>query len=134
MRTKVIRHKIDSERMLPRTESEVIFVKPKKAVSGDSLSDQIACSKVCMKNYKWKEAEKDFPREPRFRFVDKFYPFAFQGKGLLIDEPQMADDIRRCEMKKEILEKHGYRYLIIKKETTLADLLEEAQSWAGPRS
>lgn len=122
--------------MLPKEGPDAFFKLPQKKMQRiDSLSDQIACSKVCIKNFKWKEATEDFPMTPNARHVDKFYPFAMNGKGLYIDEPQYPDSIKFCEEKKRpILEKRGYRYLVIKKETTLEELLEEIQKWHGPRS
>ena len=135
MKARTVKHSQSSDKMMPREDPQVFFKLPaKKMKTGEPLSDQISGSKICTKNYKWKEATEDFPTEPHLRHVDKYYPFAMQGKGLMIDEPMLADTIKVCERKKKILEKRGYRYLIIKKDTQLSELLEEISKWPGPRS
>ena len=137
MKARTIKRRENSDELMPREpqEPKTILKRVKPNEAGEPLADQVACSKQVIKNYKWAGAEKDFPTKPQHRHVDKFYPFAMQGKGLLIDEPMYADAIKFCEeVKKPLFEKKGLRYLIIKKETTLEQLLEETSQWHGPRS
>jgi len=92
-----------------------------------SKADRIARDFECQNKWIFKNAAKYFPDEPWMRTVDKYYPNA-EGGALLIDEPELPHDIKRCERKQIVLEAMGYRYLIIKPEMTDIDCFTELEA------
>jgi len=52
------------------------------------------------------------------------YPYADGGR-LLVDEPRFQYEIDACEMKRPVLKRLGYRYLVIKPHMTIEQCFEE---------
>lgn len=131
--TRIVKGSLNSQKEYSPTDPQVFFAKPRRPSKAIPLSDRIANSNICTKNFKWKEADIDFPNQPWMRHVDKYYPFA-EGGPLLVDEPQLKHQLQTCDLKKELLRSHGYRYLVLTKESTLESAAEELQKWPGQTS
>jgi hypothetical protein len=138
----VINRILDSESALPKVVP-AIDARPERKARPHlrTITDRLAGSNMYFRNWRWPEAARDFPAEPWMRSVAKCYPDAIGGP-ILIDEPQIekGDDgkahpqIIACERRAEVLRKHGYRYIILKKGMSEADAREELERWPGRQS
>lgn len=87
-----------------------------------SIADQVAGNSYHYKNFYYPGGAESFPHEIDMRMVDKYYPNAVGGP-LLIDEPMLPDDVRKCEVKAKALKEKGFRYLVIRRESTLEECM-----------
>lgn len=88
-----------------------------------SVADRLAGSTFHYRNWYYKEGKEKFPQHDNLRYVSKMYPYA-EGGMLLVDEPRFPYELERCNAKKEVLLKLGYRYLIITQSMTLSEAAE----------
>lgn len=129
---RVIRRKVDETTHVPvmstaSIENDMKLSHAKPAHEFESLSDKIARHKFFNRNWISYDLKAEFPRDHRLWHVDKMYPYAtdFAGKHkpLLVDEVRTEEDHRECLRKKAVLERHGYRYVILENDTSYEDAL-----------
>lgn len=96
-----------------------------------TLPEQIAKSKICVKNWYVPELREKYKNHDRVKRIDLMFPFAkIKAKGvttqqLLIDTPKNELEIEVCTMKAIILKKLGYKYCWVDDESTLFDALSQ---------
>ena len=81
-------------------------------LSPHDLIEKITKNKIVFQNYKYPGADEAFKGMPSMMTCERFYPLA-EGGPLFVDEPQFSSDWKDCEKKKEVMAKHGSRYLIM---------------------
>jgi len=91
-----------------------------------TISDKVASHNYYTRNWKFPEADKVFPGDWEWdkRVVTKYYPMA-EGGALLVDEPISDWDVNRAWEKHKVLRKLGYRHIVIEKDTTVDQCLEQ---------
>lgn len=89
-----------------------------------AVADHIAGHIHWVRNYKFAKADLLYPNNPEMRTVDKCYPQA-KGGMLLVDEPTDEGEALRCYEKQKILKAQGFRHVVIEKDTSLYDALEQ---------
>lgn len=101
------------------------FESPKRARNADvTLANDLAEAPFYHRNFRWVDAQDDFPAEPWLRTVDKFFDRTPYGP-LLIDEPQTDLDEKACEdRKRPKLRARGLLYVILKKGMTLEEAIQ----------
>lgn len=107
----------EHKRSIMRTELRGQFV---------TLSDHIAESDIFVRNFKFHEADKLYPDLAfvSYRFVTKMYPYAKRGV-LFVDEPRNENEVLSAYHKQKQLKKLGYRHVVIERDSTLFDCLEQ---------
>lgn len=93
-------------------------------------AEEIAKSTVFYRNHYVKELRETYNHIDRMKRIDKVFPYADvmqigKTEALFIDEPITEQDIEICFKKAALMKKHGYNYVIIEKDTTLFDALEQ---------
>lgn len=89
-----------------------------------SIADRIAGSTFHYRNWYYPGGREEFQQNEKLRYVEKMYPFA-EGGQLLVDEPTHQFQIDACEMKRKFLQEKGFRYVIIRPNQTLEQVVEE---------
>lgn len=122
---KFINHDIDAHTDLERIE-KIAEVRKLEARAErkhfPTLAERLAQSTVLVRNYKFHKAEEHFKNEARLWTVDLYFPYAVGGE-LLIDQVSNETEAKECARKKAVLEKMGYRYLILSRTTTEEEAL-----------
>lgn len=88
-----------------------------------TIPEQIAGNSVIFFNWKWKDAEKDFPIEPWLRTVKHCFIYA-KGGMILADYPQIKGEFTACERKAKVLKERGFRYIAVTPEMTVLEAME----------
>lgn len=88
-----------------------------------TLPEQLAVDRIYVVNWRWPDADKDFPTEPWMRSVRWFYPNA-PGGGLAVDEPRFDNEKVICKRKAKALKARGIRYLVYDRQMTLEEAKE----------
>ena len=89
-----------------------------------AIADKIAESNIYTKNWLWPRAAENFPDRPAMHYIDKYYPYAKRGP-LLVDEPSTEADALISYEKQKVLKKLGHRSVVIERDSTLADILDQ---------
>jgi hypothetical protein len=89
-----------------------------------AVADKLAGHPHCVRNYKYSKADLKYPNDPDMRIVEKCYPYA-KGGMLLVDEPTSDYDSAKCFEKQKVLKELGFRHVVIERDTTLYDALEQ---------
>lgn len=89
-----------------------------------SIADRIAGSTFHYRNWYYPGGREEFQQNEKLRYVDKMYPLA-EGGQLLVDEPTHQFQIDYCEMKRKFLKSKGFRYIIVRPQMTLEQVVEE---------
>jgi len=112
------------------TAKELNKIRNKKpSVVSDQLCESLGGnSKIMCRNFKWDLQNKSYPmmRDLHMRFVTKAYPDIKKFKGpLLVDEPKTELEMLRMYEKQKVLKKLGFKHVVIEKDTTVFDCLEQ---------
>lgn len=89
-----------------------------------TIAEKVAGDFLMHVNYMYQGAKEIYPEQPKMWTVDKYFPLA-SGGPLFVDEPMRASDLLLCEQKAKGMKELGYRYLILKKDMTELDALEQ---------
>lgn len=94
-----------------------------------TLPEQIAKSKVHIKNWYVPELREKYKHFDRIKRIDLMFPYAkLKPAGdiqeqLLIDLPKNENEVEQCELKAKLLKNLGYRYCWLQEDSTLFDAL-----------
>jgi hypothetical protein len=102
---------------------------PRYRISPVAIAEQVAKSKMVIRNIAFKGAVECFPNEPWNRSIEMHYPLA-EGGPLYLDSPDTEADEKLCERKRATMVKHGLRYVILKKNSDLQDVQEQLDAFA----
>lgn len=107
----------------------------KRAKEHTRLTDKIANSTVCVRNWAIPRSKEFFPLEYRMHMADLYYPDArdMQGNrtgGLFIDVPGDEFRVSLCERKLKTLRENGIRYTYVK----VGEGMAEAMARLGDKS
>jgi hypothetical protein len=94
-----------------------------------AVARELAASDVVLRNWKWPDADQDFPYEPQLRTVEKYYPLAKDGP-LLVDEPSTESEMQDCERKRAAISRRGLRYVAIGARTDVIDAAQQLEAQA----
>jgi hypothetical protein len=112
---------------LPKDDSskeQVLLAIAKRKTLPHSIADRIAGSTFHYRNWYYPGGREEFQQNEKLRYVEKMYPFA-EGGQLLVDEPTHQFQIDACELKRKFLQSKGFRYVIIRPNQTLEQVVEE---------
>ena len=129
----VINH---SERASPEEVAQMIIEKPVKEIVKTSqefktLAETVAKSSVFIKNWYLDELREKYRHFDRIKRFDKFFPFARINDDLtatttlFVDEPATEVEIDQCYVKAGIMKDLGLNYVILEKDSTLFDALNQ---------
>jgi hypothetical protein len=95
-----------------------------------TLPDQIAKSSIYFKNWYCPELREKYNFLDRMKRIDRVYPYAKLSENgaptmLLVDEPATDYDIEICSKKLTVMQKLGYKYCYVEKDSTVYDLLSQ---------
>lgn len=117
--TTILVDEIDAKR-----KEQVLLGIAKRKSLPHSIADRIAGSTFHYRNWYYPGGREEFEQNEKLRYVDKMYPFA-EGGQLLVDEPTHQFQIEACELKGKFLKEKGFRYIIVRPQMTLAQVIEE---------
>lgn len=94
-----------------------------------SLAEQLAKSTIFHRNWYVTELREKYKYADRMKRIDKVFPYArikeTETVMLFVDEPLTDLDLEICVRKSKLMQKMGYNYVYIEKDSTLYDLLEQ---------
>lgn len=108
---------ISHRRALAKFDSKKQFIYP---------LERITQGTVVIRQVKFPGADAAYPdvTHALYRFVSSYYPYA-QGGPLYVDEPKNEKEVFRAYERQKVMKKLGLRHVIIDKDTTYEDLLEQ---------
>lgn len=115
----------------PERTPEDLILKPVQEFK--TLPEQIAKSKIKIKNWYVPELREQYKYFDRMKRIDLVFPYArISDKGdkveqLLIDLPQNESEIEQCVLKAKALKKLGYKYIWLDDDSTLYDALVQLE-------
>jgi len=115
------------EAVFPENHKELVKNQKPPRTGGNefvSLAEKIAQDSTVLINWKFKDAAEYYPNHPTMRTVRKYYMYA-KGGPLLVDEPRDPKDVFMCFEKQKLLKKLGYRHIVVERDSTIGDLLEQ---------
>ena len=96
-----------------------------------TLAETIAKSSIYIRNWYLNELREKYKHFDRVKRFDKFFPFArisdetTATTTLYVDEPANESEVDQCYAKARIMKDLGLNYVIIEKDTTLFDALNQ---------
>ncbi len=119
----------------PGVEQIIGYIKPKKDLANEPrtrnatqcLANDVAQTDFYQRNFRYPGAGEDFPVEPWYRTVAKYYPNTEFGP-LFVDEPTTDLDVEKCiKRKAPKLHARGLLYVILDKSMSLEDAIQEVR-------
>lgn len=104
-------------RALAKYESKKVYLYPIERLTQGS---------VVIRQVKFPGADTAYPdvTQALFRFVSAYYPYAVGGP-LYVDEPRNEKEVYRAYERQKVLKKLNLRHVILDKDTSYEDLLEQ---------
>lgn len=99
---------------------------PKYPISAVSMADDVAKSRMVVRNITYPKAREAFPHEPQFQTIEYHYPLA-EGGPLYVDEAKDVWAEKACAVKAEIMKEAKLRYVILGEKTALVDVMEQLE-------
>lgn len=116
-----------AQRVLERPAREIVT--PTQEFK--TLAESVAKSSVYVKNWYLNELREKYKYFDRIKRFDKFFPFAritddlTATTTLFVDEPATEAEIDQCYVKAGIMKELGLNYVILEKDSTLFDALNQ---------
>jgi hypothetical protein len=95
-------------------------------VTNVTLSDEIAKSRMIIRNVAYKGAREAFPYEPQHQTVERFFPLA-EGGPLYVDMAMDPEAEAACQRKLKVMRENKSRYLILRKDIDIFDAMKQLQ-------
>jgi len=119
----------------PEDFAQKIIEKPVKEITKASqefqtIAETVAKSSVYIRNWYHDELRARYKHYDRMKRFDKFFPYARLGDDvttttLYVDEPTNEPDADICYQKAAIMKELGLNYVILEKDSTLFDALNQ---------
>lgn len=95
-----------------------------------TLAETVAKSSTYIRNWYHDELRQRYKHYDRMKRFDKFFPFARLGDdltttALYVDEPMNEPEADMCYSKSAIMKELGLNYVILEKDSTLFDALNQ---------